>query len=455
MTHEHLKFVAGTPVSVEETRYYEFKEIKGKNAVNSIKNTSDEYVVAFLNSGGGRILWGVRDADRCVVGVSLRAKDRDELRRVVTEKLMQIRPPIAPTAYSISLHPVYADEISTEPLVDMFIVEVVAPRSDSILLHATGGNEIWVRTDSGKKKLTPEEIQDETRRREVARRPAPGSSHNRTPPRYPGELPSSLPPKLKSDRKNILRDPGVSARLLRGQPPSLAESVMASRTVNIEVAEKNRPLGDWLSYNHFIAPSAVFSVRDASSGRLVRLGYTRTAQPRDPGFRLTTGAAILWNASYSYDLAHEKGSPMDVWIEHLALDRPDAVRLFASGPECTLLQTLRYKIDISALEAACEPLGVITYDLRNPDGGRVYTQYVFHVTLAACVAEDVSALLSRIRIRRGGHLYPLAADFMGDELVGQDGQKNPMEYVAWEGLHNDKPTFSYKTALFTRGFVVA
>jgi hypothetical protein len=230
---------------------------------------------------------------------------------------------------------------------------------------------------------------------------------------------------------------------------------MASRTVTIEVAQKNRPLGEWLPYNHFVAPSAVFSVRDADSGRLVRLGYTRAAQPRDPGFRLTTGAAILWNASYNYDLAHAKGAPMDVWIEHLAQDRGAAVRTFASGPECTLLQILRYKIELGGLDAVCEPFGVVTNDLRNPGGGRVYTQYVFHVTLAACVPEDISALLSRIRVRRGGHVYPLAADFRGDELVGQEGQKDPMEYVAWEALHNDKPTFSYETARFTRGFVVA
>jgi hypothetical protein len=230
---------------------------------------------------------------------------------------------------------------------------------------------------------------------------------------------------------------------------------LASRTVAIEVAEKNRPLGDWLPYNHFVAPGALFFVRDVVSGRLVRLGYTRAAQPRDPGFRLTTGAAILWNASYNYDLAYEKGAPMDVWIEHLTLDRGAAVRKFASGPECTLLQIFSYKIEFSGLDIICEPFGVITNDLRCQGGGRVYSQYVFHVTLTSSVPEDIPALLPRIRVRRGGQVYPLAPDFRGEELVGQDGQKNPMEYVAWEALHDGKPTVSYETARFTRGFVVA
>jgi hypothetical protein len=340
-------------------------------------------------------------------------------------------------------------------LADLFVVEIVAPRSDPNSLYATGGDDVYVRTDAGKKKLTIEEIQDEIRRRDAARRLALDVSHHPVPPHHPGQLPAALPPKLKSDRKNILRDPEVSARLLRGESPSLAECVMASRTVTIDVSQKNHPLGDWLPYNHFVAPSALFSFRDAGSGQLVRLGYTRATQPRDPGFRLTTGAAILWNASFNYDLAHDKGAPMDVWVEQLTHDPGVAGRTFMTGPDCTLLQLLRYKIDLGDLDTSCEPFGVVTNDLRSPGGGRVYTQYVFNVTIAACGLEDLSAMLSRIRNRRGGQVYPLAAEFLGDELVGQDGQKNPMEYVAWEALHNDKVTCSYETARFTRGFVIA
>jgi hypothetical protein len=64
-------------------------------------------------------------------------------------------------------------------------------------------------------------------------------------------------------------------------------------------------------------------------------------------------------------------------------------------------------------------------------------QAIMNYTLAAAIPEALSTMLSRIQVTRGGHVYP------GDELVGQDGQKNPMEYVAWEALHNDDPTFSY------------
>ena len=81
------KFIINQPVSIEETLYHEFKEVKGPNAVKAITNTADEYVVAYLNSDGGSTYWGIRDSDRIVVGVPLNFKQRDELNKVVTSKL--------------------------------------------------------------------------------------------------------------------------------------------------------------------------------------------------------------------------------------------------------------------------------------------------------------------------------------------------------------------------------
>src|SRR5262245_7542745 len=50
---DNYRFVIARPAEVEETRYCEFKEIKGGRPLDTIKNTCDEYVVAFLNSSGG------------------------------------------------------------------------------------------------------------------------------------------------------------------------------------------------------------------------------------------------------------------------------------------------------------------------------------------------------------------------------------------------------------------
>lgn len=72
MSFGQPEFVLNHEVLIEETRHFEFKEIKSiAGAVDSIVNSSDEYAVAFLNGEGGRVYWGIRDKDRIVVGIRL------------------------------------------------------------------------------------------------------------------------------------------------------------------------------------------------------------------------------------------------------------------------------------------------------------------------------------------------------------------------------------------------
>lgn len=158
-------YVRGNIFSSPESRTCELKEIKGTNPVGSIKNTVDEYAVAFLNAGvpqEGRILWGITNADRQIVGVRLSDSQCDQLQRAVTEQLHNITPPIAPTAYRVQLHPVTDGRA---PLPGLYIVEVRVPATRRTLLFATGGQEVWVKTDAGKKKLSAVEIQQELLRR--------------------------------------------------------------------------------------------------------------------------------------------------------------------------------------------------------------------------------------------------------------------------------------------------
>lgn len=148
-----------------ESRACELKEVKGANPVASIKNTVDEYAVAFLNAGipqEGRILWGIRDADRRIVGVRLSDLQCDQLKRAVTEQLHKITPPVAPTAYRVELHPV---SDGRRPVPELYIVEVRIPATRRTLLFSTGGQDVWVKTDAGKKKLSAVEVQQELLRR--------------------------------------------------------------------------------------------------------------------------------------------------------------------------------------------------------------------------------------------------------------------------------------------------
>jgi predicted HTH transcriptional regulator len=154
-------FILDKVLPIEETRHYEFKEVTSKNPVSTIKGMADQYAVAFLNSEGGRIFWGVRD-NRTVSGIVLNASQRDEIRRVVGEKLTGIRPPIAPTAYKIEFHPVRDENDIVE---NLYVVEMAIPRPNNTDLYFTAKDEGWIRIDGGKKRLTGPEMQQEILRR--------------------------------------------------------------------------------------------------------------------------------------------------------------------------------------------------------------------------------------------------------------------------------------------------
>jgi Putative DNA-binding domain len=162
------KFVLNQPVPFEERRNYEFKEIKGSNPIDTIKNTVDEYAVAFLNSEGGRIFWGIQNDDRLVSGISLVYAERDKLRRLVTEQLNGMQPALDPTRYRIELHPIY--DAADATILDRYIVEVVIPEVKSWTPYYTASGETFVMVDGVKKRLGGPALTDWILRRDKQRR---------------------------------------------------------------------------------------------------------------------------------------------------------------------------------------------------------------------------------------------------------------------------------------------
>ena len=158
-----IRFVQDQPVPFEETRFYEFKEIKGSNPARSITNDSDEYAVAFLNREGGRIFWGVRDSDRITVGVTLNERQRDKIRVNVSNKMGAILPPISVENWQLEFHNVY--NFQGEIVADLWVVELVVPPPRERDVFYTGGRELFVKTEGGKKKLQGPEITEFIRER--------------------------------------------------------------------------------------------------------------------------------------------------------------------------------------------------------------------------------------------------------------------------------------------------
>jgi hypothetical protein len=163
------KFLLGENLLEEEGYKVEFKEVKGNNSIDTIKNTCDEYVVALLNYKGGRIIWGITDKERKVVGVKLPdARSRDELQKAIDNKLGQISPKISPSAYKIMFHNLYEN---SQKIDGLYIVEIeVNTLKNHNQIYATSSNEVFIKTKSGKRKLSHEQLLDEIQRRGTAAR---------------------------------------------------------------------------------------------------------------------------------------------------------------------------------------------------------------------------------------------------------------------------------------------
>lgn len=151
-----IRFIQDQPVPFEETRLYEFKEVKGRNPAGSITNTADEYAVAFLNGEGGRVFWGVRDSDRIAIGGTLGERQRDEVRRKVSEKLGSIDPPITVENWQLEFHQVYDSQ--GEVVEDLWVIELLVPPSKERNVFYTNSGELFVKTDGGKQKLLGPQI---------------------------------------------------------------------------------------------------------------------------------------------------------------------------------------------------------------------------------------------------------------------------------------------------------
>ena len=157
-----VRFIQDQPVPFEETLFYEFKEIKGKNPVGSITNAADEYAVAFLNIEGGRIFWGIKDDDRITVGVNLDERQRDEIRREVSEKLGSIDPPVSVGDWYLEFHNVYNSQ--GETIEDLWVVELLVLRRPEKDVFYTNSGELFVKTQGGKQKLLGPQVTEFIRR---------------------------------------------------------------------------------------------------------------------------------------------------------------------------------------------------------------------------------------------------------------------------------------------------
>lgn len=146
-----MEFVLNQPVGFEESLTCEFKEVKAQ-PVQTIGKIVDEYVVAFLNTSGGSIYWGIRDVDRVVTGVSATDRVRDELKQVIGQKVSAIAPPVSPLMVNAPFHGVC--DAKGRLLDSTCVLEVRVTKPNATGLFFTGSGAAYRRTIGGTQKLS-------------------------------------------------------------------------------------------------------------------------------------------------------------------------------------------------------------------------------------------------------------------------------------------------------------
>lgn len=166
---EKNTYYKGEQLIEEESKGLEYKEIKGNNPCSSIAQNAAIYTVAFLNTNKlkkGCIKWGITD-DRIVEGVILDKKQKDNVRKRICEELKEIKPYIGADDYEIRFENVFLK--SGKKLENTYIVELIIKISSNNFLYATARDEVYMKTEAGKRKLNILEIQEEFAKRKRRR----------------------------------------------------------------------------------------------------------------------------------------------------------------------------------------------------------------------------------------------------------------------------------------------
>ena len=146
------KFFEGKKCTLEEDLTHEFKEVKGQNPTKSIQNLVDEYIIAFLNSLGGSIFWGICD-DGTVKSLKLNTRLKDDINKAINQKINTIEPSIDPTRIGVTYHNVVGME-------NAYVLEVSVPKSNQKGLYFNSSGKTWVKVNGCKQKLQGIALQD-------------------------------------------------------------------------------------------------------------------------------------------------------------------------------------------------------------------------------------------------------------------------------------------------------
>lgn len=159
-----IKFVEDKVIPIKEDYDNEFKEITPdkpfKEVRNYIKEVCIEYVTAFLNHGGGRLLFGIQDKTSIVKGFTLNPEQRDDVSQAINNTLNDsIYPQISTLNYRMEFHDVLLND--NQVLENKYVLEIlILPPLDPSVVYYTNKNKIFIRYHEQNRELKYTAITD-------------------------------------------------------------------------------------------------------------------------------------------------------------------------------------------------------------------------------------------------------------------------------------------------------
>lgn len=245
------------------------------------------------------------------------------------------------------------------------------------------------------------------------------------------------------DKKNLIRDPGLSRALINGiGVPSLFDAVYNSATFTpIDDAHKDVPFVPGMDYNHFLMIGAVLIVNGHKEKTAI--GYHRSVSHLKGTYKHTQGLSILWATGFEFNLKETMDRDMWNWMT-LASETPDqAEQAFIGKNDPALLRLLSHKLTLNPKNCSIRPLCVVTNDQRPLNKPRIYTQYVFRIDVTPQrrnqgKARSIDQLMGEFVQEPD---QPAAVAFKPDvhtQFVNHKGHTNRMDVAAWHQLHPNK-----------------
>ena len=144
------KYTLSGRLNLDEGLDTEFKglsKIPDRDVMPKMVEFAREYINAFLNGDGGTLFLGVED-DGMVSGILLNHKQRDDIRKRITDAVKEFFPAVEAHLYEINFCPVY--DAKGNKIDDLWIIDVTVRSGDAPVYWASNHKGLaYIKTQGG------------------------------------------------------------------------------------------------------------------------------------------------------------------------------------------------------------------------------------------------------------------------------------------------------------------